>query len=291
MARHSRTNTDIKPIREIDIDNASKDALIEYLCQTIHYEVEKGEDADCDLIRECSDWLDELTADLMVFTPEEFEAKLEALKSGKDVPIFHPHKPHQTTSAPKIKRKVFARVAILVASLVLLSFLSLSVMAKHAGYDSVWTFISTNFMTILGMDSGETITGDGITIINNSGQKQYDTIEELLATEGFNVMYPSEVPDNQRITEIRFVPETEGHYALYFVFSDNSYTFQVYNYYIVNLETLFEHKCISVNGIEYYITSIDGTSYHAICQYNGFEYAIDSPNYDDLLNIINNMKG
>ena len=71
MARHSQINTDGEFRCKIDIVNASKDELIEYLCQTIHYEVEKGEDADCDLIRECSDWLDELTADEFVFTSEK----------------------------------------------------------------------------------------------------------------------------------------------------------------------------------------------------------------------------
>ena len=289
MARHSRINTDIKPVREIDIENASKDELIEYLCQTIHYEVEKGEDADCDLIRECSDWLDDLTADVISFTPEDLEARLEAIKSGKD---SYPSRTHKPYSYPHItKRKVFARVTILVASLVLLSFLSLSVMAMHAGYESVWTYISTNVKTILEMDKGEAVTEDGITIIRNSEPKRYNTIDELLISEGLNVMYPSVIPNNQTITEIRYIDETEEKYILYFGFSDNSYTLQVLNYYITNLETINGYECVSVNGIDYHITSIDGISYHAICQYNGFEYAIDSPNYDDLINIINNMKG
>ena len=180
MARHSRTNTDIKPIREIDIENASKDELIEYLCQTIQSEVEKGENADCDLIRECSDWLDELTADLMVFTPEELEAKLEALKSGKDVPISHQHKPHQTTYTPKIKRKVFARVGILVATIMLLSVLSLSVMAKYAGYDSTWEYISVNVGKLFGLNSGELIREDGITVIKPNGSITYKNIDDFL---------------------------------------------------------------------------------------------------------------
>lgn len=289
MAQHSRINTDIKPVREIDIENASKEELIEYLCQTIHYEVEKGEDADCDLIRECSDWLGELTADKIVFTPEELDAKLEAIKTGKYTNTAKPHKPshiHHVT-----KRKVFARVTILVASLVLLSFLSLSALAMHAGYSCTWEYISTHFMTILGMDSGEIITGDGITIIKHSEQKSYNTIEELLAAEGLDVMYPSVVPNNQKITGIHYMAETGDSYVLYFVFSDNAYALQIFNYYSTNTKALYNHEYLSVNNIDYYITSINGTSYHAICQYKGFEYAIDSPNYDDLLKIINNMKG
>lgn len=103
MAQRSQINAKEKLGREIDLVNASKDELIEHLCKIIEYEVEKGEDADYDLVRECSDWLDELTADEIVFTPEELDARLEALKSGKDVPISNPHKPHPTTAAPRIK--------------------------------------------------------------------------------------------------------------------------------------------------------------------------------------------
>ena len=46
MARHSRANTENKLKRSFDITSASKDELIEYLCQTIQSEVEKGEGAE-----------------------------------------------------------------------------------------------------------------------------------------------------------------------------------------------------------------------------------------------------
>ena len=289
MARHSQINTDGEFGCKIDMVNASKDELIEYLCNTIQYEVEKGEDADYDLVRECSDWLDELTADEFVFTPEELAARLEAIKNGKVIHLSRTHKSH--SHQPFIKRKVFARVSILVASLVLLSFLSLSVLAMHAGYDSVWLYISTNIKTILGMEQGETVTEDGITIIRNSEPKRYNTIDELLVAEGLNVMYPSVIPNNQNITEIRYVDEGEDRYTLYFAFSDNSYTLQVFNYYISNLNMMENVDMVTINGINYYISTKGDASFHAICQHNGFEYAIDSNNYEDLLIIINNMKG
>lgn len=291
MARHSQKNTDGEFGCKIDIVNASKDELIEYLCNTIQYEVEKGEDADYDLVRECSDWLDELTADEFVFTPEELAARLEALKTGKDVPIFHPHKPHQTTSVPKIKRKVFARVAILVASLMLLSIISLSVMANHAGYSSTWEYISTNIGKLFGMNPGETINEDNISVIKNTGIVKYHNMAEFLKAESLNILYPQQMPNDAKITEIRCINETDAHDVMLFVFSDKAYTLQIYNYYFTNLDTLDGYECVTINGIEYHIISIDGIVYHAICQYNGFEYAIDSPNYDDLINIINNMKG
>lgn len=77
-----RTNIDKKLKCKIDITNASKDEIIQYLCHTIHCEVERGMESDCDLIRECSDWLDELTADEIIITPEELAVNLEKIKSS-----------------------------------------------------------------------------------------------------------------------------------------------------------------------------------------------------------------
>lgn len=289
MARHSRANTENQLKRNFDITSASKDELIEYLCQTIQSEVEKGEGADCDLIRECSDWLDELTADEIIFTPEELALRLEAIKSGKIINEVPSEKMRSNGSISK--PRIWSRVTILVASMILLSLLSLTVMAIHAGYDSVWVYISSNFKTILGMDLGEEISNDGITIIKNSQPKYYDSIEELLATEGFDIYYPSLIPNNQSITEIRYVDESRDNYALYFVFSDGSYLFHVVNYYITNLSILDNVETVTVNDMVYYISSKPNNSYHAICQHNGFEYSLDSNNYEDLLFLIYNMKG
>ena len=289
MARHSRANTENQLKRNFDIASASKDELIKYLCQTIQSEVEKGEGADCDLIRECSDWLDELTADEITFTPEELALRLEAIKSGKIINEVPSKKMRSNGSIGK--PRIWSRVTILVASMILLSLLSLTVMAIHAGYDSVWVYISSNFKTILGMDCGEEISNDRITIIKNSQPKHYNSIEELLSTEGFDIYYPSQIPNNQSITEIRYVEESNNKYTLYFVFSDNSYVFQIVNYYITNLSMLEDVNTVTVNDMNYYISTKDNNSFHAICQHNGFEYSLDSNNYDDLLILIYSMKG
>lgn len=290
MAQHSRINTDIKLVREIDIENASKDELIEYLCQTIHYEVEKGEDADCDLIRECSDWLGELTADKIVFTPEELDSKLEAIKSGKDTTnTAKPHKPshiHHVT-----QRKVFARVTILVASLVLLSFLSLSALAMHAGYDSTWEYLVINVNKILGLGVGEQLDAGGITFIKYSESIVYSSMSELLVTEGINILYPQLIPNDQRITQVRLVKKNNDNYTLCLAFSNDSYVFNVSNFYSTDITNLNKFECVTVNDLQYYIIQKNHDVFFAILQYNGFEYTIQAPNYDDLTIIINNTKG
>lgn len=289
MARRSRINTDVKPVRKIDIVNASKDELIEYLCQTINYEVEKGDDADCDLIRECSDWLDELTSDVISFTPEELNTKLDAIKRSNSTCISCPVPTTHTSHIAK--RKVFARVTILVASLILLSLLSLSVMAKYEGYNTAWEYVVSNVNKLFGLESGENLNTDGITFWKYSESINYSNIDELVANESIEVLYPRIVPNNNKIIEVRFLEETEEHYTLCFVFSEESYVFNVSNYYHSNLTKLDNFECLTINDLKFYYTIIDENTYFALLQYNGFEYTIQSSSYDDLLVILKSMKG
>lgn len=287
MARRSRINTDAKPIRKIDIVSVSKDELIEYLCQTIQYEVEKGDDADCDLIRECSDWLDELTLDVISFTPEELKAKLDAIKNSNSTSISSPQKTLHTSRITK--RKIFARATILVASLILLSFLSLSVMAKYEGYNSAWEYIVSNINQILGLKPGDELSSDGITVIMYSESLFYENMDEFIEKEKINIMYPHVMPGDSQITKITFVQENSNNYVMYFMFSNDYYEFNISNYYSLAPENTYE--CITINSFNYYIQIIDDNLYYAMLQHDGFEYTIQAPSYDDLLIILNNMKG
>ena len=289
MAQNSRMNTDNKSTREIDLVNAPKDELIEYLCQTIHYEVEKGEDADCDLIRECSDWLEELTADEIVFSPEELEAKLEAIKNGKNPDTSEIRKHYPRTSIAK--RKIFVRVTILVASLVLLSFLSLSALAMHEGYNSTWEYVVTNVNKLFGLETGEQINADGISFIKYSESIYYSNMTELLTNENIDILYPHSMPHDIKIIEISRVDEFDGKYILYFSFSNKAYVINVSNYFLSDPSSLDGFKSITINDINCFYTMLEENRYYALLQYNGYEYTIQCPSYADLLIILNNMKG
>lgn len=265
-------------------ETASKEELIDYLVKTIHNEVSKGDDADCDLVRECSDWLDELTEDEIVFTPEELERNLERIKAKtvSDKPV-------------KIRKKVawknFVRVALIAAVIFTISLLSLSAVAANQGYDSTWTFLITNVSRILGMDSGDELLGNSVSIIKNTGAVDYNGIEELLSEEKINIMYPHVMPNNVTLQTIYQSIEDNGKYTLSFGFSDKSYIIYVTNYYTTDINLLEKAELISANNINFYTSQKNDALFHAICQYNGFEYNIQCNSYEDLIFIINNMKG
>ena len=283
MAQRSQMNAKEKLGREIDLTNASKDELIEHLCKIIEYEVEKGEDADYDLVRECSDWLDELTEDEVTFTPEELERKLAQLKAGSES-----KKPVKICK--KAKLKTFVRVALIAA--VLASFLSLSIVANKRGYDSTFDYISKQFNTVFGLNFGEQMNQDGITVIKSSHVVKYDDISAFLDGEGFDILYPRDLPNDVRIEQIIYLEENEvGKYTLAFSFSDDSYSLFVSNNYSINMDLLINSEEKIVNDIKYYITKKSSILYHAICHHNDYEYTIQCNDYDALLQIINNMEG
>ena len=284
MAQRSQMNAKEKLGREIDLTNASKDELIEHLCKIIEYEVEKGEDADYDLVRECSDWLDELTEDEVTFTPEELERKLAQLKAGSES-----KKPVKICK--KAKLKTFVRVALIAAVIFAISLVSLSAVAVNKGYGSAWEYISANVEKIFGLNQGEAINGDGITVIKNTGTVRYDNMDELIKSEKLNILYPHMMPDNIQITQLRYINTGDDRHTLCLLFSDSTYSFDISNYYSTDITSISGFEKGFVNDMEYYISKKENDQYFAIIQYNGYEYSIRSISYNNLLTIINSMKG
>jgi len=265
-------------------ETASKEELIHYLVKTIEKEVSKGDDADCDLVRECSDWLDELTEDEVTFTPEELERKLAQLKAGSES-----KKPVKICK--KAKLKTFVRVALIAAVIFAISLVSLSAVAMNKGYGSAWEYISSNVEKIFGLNQGEAINGDGITVIKNSETVRYSNVNEFLKAESLNILYPSVLPEDNLISEIHIVEKTDNQFMIYFIFSKDTNSLNITNYYSSNPAELKGVECITINNFNYYVKRISEDIYYAILQYNGIEYIIQSNSYDDLLIILNNMKG
>ncbi|MBQ3227030.1 MAG: hypothetical protein IJB43_00460 [Clostridia bacterium] len=265
-------------------ETASKEELIDYLVKTIEKEVSKGDDADCDLVRECSDWLDELTEDEVTFTPEELERKLAQLKAGSEL-----KKPVKIRK--KAKLKTFVRVALIAAVIFTISLVSLSAVAMNKGYDSTLNYVVSNIEKILGLAFSEKMYDSGITIINNKTRKCYESMDELIEEENLSILHPASMPDNIRITQINMIHQTEEKYTLFFSFSSDSYKLTLTNYYTIDVANLKGFECVSANIFEYYIIQKDTNDFLALFQYKGFEYIIQSPSYDDLYKMVNSMKG
>ena len=271
-------------------ETMTKEQQIAWLRQIIEYEIGRpAEEMDCDLIKECTAFLGELTCADRPFTDEEIEEKLRNLKGEREQA-----KPTaQILSAPRGKKgcKPWIKVIAVLAATFTVFFATLSIVAKARGYASMREFVRVNARKIVGMDTGDRISEDGITIVKPTGSETYSSIEELVEKEALHILYPTNLPDGVKLTSVLQNDQGDDKYSLFFQFSDETYMIRVTNY-IMDVEADFRVNTLYVvNGIDFYITDIGDNKYHASCQYNGFKYTFQSKSYEELIKLLNNMEG
>ena len=273
---------------------ATKEEQIAWLYQIIKKEVEKSDEGiDYDLVQECTDFLEELMADEIALTSEEIEQKtkrLETINSPvKQDALSHPQ---QNVSKPIVKKrqKSWLKAVAVFAATFTIFFATISVVAKTQGYGSAWDFVITNARKIVGLQPGEQINENGITIVKPTGTTSYESIEELLIAENLHILYPAKLPNDIKLIEISQIFENNEDYYLVFVFSNPIYNFKIYNSYKQN--NSFENaELYSIGEVNFYIKQLEDNLYHATTQYNGNEYVLQCNNYNDLIFILENMKG
>ena len=280
---------DTQPTDCDDDNSTAQDREIERLLDIIDREIEKpDEEIDYDLIEECTARLDELTPLERPYTDEDIEKNLQKLKDD----IRKAEESAKIRSAPTANRwnRPWIKVASAIAACFVVCFSTLSIVAKTQGYGSTWEFVVTNARKIVGMEPGEQTTEDKISIVKFSGTNTYSSIQELVEKENLDILYPTELPNDLKITEIRQVFEENENHSLHFVFSEDNYTFRLYNYVTVsdfpNDEIRYEQ-----HGIIFHIFQKDPNTYLAIAHYDGYEYTIQCNNYDNLIDIINHLRG
>ena len=279
---------DTQPTDCDDDNSTAQDREIERLLDIIDREIEKpDEEIDYDLIEECTARLDELTPLERPYTDEDIEKNLQKLKDD----IRKTEESAKIRSAPTANRwnRPWIKVASAIAACFVVCFSTLSIVAKTQGYNSTWEFVVTNARKIVGMEPGEQVQEDGITLIKPTENTTYSNIEELLKEENLPILYPSNLPENLKIKEVKQVFQNDEKYTLIFVFFDKNCNYNVFNYY--RQENYTEYTEIyRVNEHEFYITQLDD-SYLSIIQYNGYEYVIECKDFDNLTTILNSMKG
>ena len=280
---------DTQPTDCDDDNSTAQDREIERLLDIIDREIEKpDEEIDYDLIEECTARLDELTPLERPYTDEDIEKNLQKLKDD----IRKTEESAKIRSAPTANRwnRPWIKVASAIAACFVVCFSTLSIVAKNQGYGNTWEFVVTNARKIMGMDSGTQTREDKITLIKPTENITYLNIEELLREENLPILYPSNLPENLTIKEVRQVFQNDGKYTLIFVFSNRDYNYKVFNYY--RQENYTEYTEIyRVNDKEFYIIQLDENSYLSVIQYNGYEYVIQCCDFDSLTTILNSMKG
>ncbi|MBQ7335573.1 MAG: hypothetical protein IJW92_03765 [Clostridia bacterium] len=269
----------------LDMKDASREQKIAWLCQIIKNEVEKPEDQrDLDLIAECSEYLEELSDEESEPSPEQIEKALQETKQKYSTPQIT-----KPTVRKKTKPFIKLTIAATVAILVLLS--SLTVAAKVTGCGNAWEMVIENIQKILNMEVGDSYNENGITLIKGDENITYDSVQTLLSSEGYNILYPDNLPNDIRITKITEQVISDTHSVLTFQFSQTNLFMSISDVRNIEDEDLLEEERYETETMIFYIKSFPNGEYQAIGHDSNYEYIVVYNDYDALISILNNMKG
>ncbi|MBQ8432495.1 MAG: hypothetical protein IJX28_06390 [Clostridia bacterium] len=269
----------------LDVDNATNEQKIAWLCQIIKNETEKPEDEqDIDLISECSDYLYELSEAEVAVSEDKLQQGLKEIKQNlqrskiMDVPI-------------KRYRKKFVRTVIILAAAFIALFSGITVAAKTQGYSSAWDFVSQNIEKIIKLKPGDKMEEGNITLIKGEQSISYASIEQLIKEEKYNILYPSKLPNNVVIEKIKQQNFDNDSVILSLQTNDPNLVFSISSNSSVLEEDLQHFEIYETSNITFYIDAKPNNVYLAVGYFENYEYHIIYNDYEMLISILNNMKG
>ena len=271
----------------LNMNKATKEQKIQWLCQMIDNETDKPEEEiDFALIDECSAYLRELSDKAAEATKEQKQRILQQIKAH--------HNQTATTKSDKVLRprwKTVRKVVGIAIAAVLLLTLTLTVIAKVKGYSNAWEYVKENIQRIGGLDAGDRMNDGNITLTKHDGVVTYNSIEELLQEEGYDIMYPSELPDDICITQISHQTISDDHIIYCFQFTDENLFVIVSTTHSILEENLEEHEKINGAFLTAYLVKDEKEDYQAVSYDGKYEYLIRCNDYETLIKVLNGMKG
>ena len=247
-----------------------KKRTIKLLGEIISSESAKPDDeADFVLIEECENLLCELLDADISLSEEDIDARIKKITQKNSKILFG-----------KTKKRISRVVAIACASIAL----CIGVGAAACMIDPK---ILDGIRTILKYNVGESIDIDGITFTNGGKVKEYKTIDELLADNQIDIMYPHELPEGVYIEDV-YVSE-EGLFPIEMALSNNGMIF-IYDTDIEDYEKL---KTISdgieINGNIFYVKQTH-EQWTALVYNDLYMYQITCSNREDLQIIMEGLE-
>ena len=257
--------------------NVSKQSLKDKLMAIILLETSKDyKEMDSDLVTECVDFLMELEGKQRL-TKAEIEQRVNKI----------PFKGKVTAIGSYTKKKIRAkRLAVIAAILaVMVALFGIIAIASGDFFDNFLRNMGNSFHEWI--ESGPKEYGD-ITFYTSDETKTYSSIEELAKSEGIEILYPTWLPENEKIIGIwHFVDDKTERYLFQFDVPTHSMRISVNCELTENLKLNCKEKEIA-GFLVYYEKTPQGIQANFV--YKNNSYAIQSDTEDILFRIIENLK-
>ncbi len=290
----------ITDISQFDPTNAPVESIRKWLFAIIDAELEKDpSERNYDLIMDCSELEAELPASGFELSKEECAAGLERIKAlaaatadeNKKAENKEDYKEIITLkNKPKNKPKKSVRIiAILAASLATL-ILSLSVAAAVQG-KPVIQFISDNIKTMFGMDTGDKLEDDGVTLVKNGELFNYSSIEEAIKSIDSDMLYPTYLPEGIKVDRVVVTNINENaQMSTAYVTNYKDLSIMMFSNVNTTVDNLENSTLYDGGTIDFYIVETPDKKYQAMAIYENIMYNIKYTNYDELIKILDGIK-
>ena len=257
--------------------SAERQSLKDKLMAIILLETSKDyKEMDSDLVTECVDFLMELEGKQKL-TKKEIEQRVNAI----------PFKGKVTAIGSYAKKKIRAkRLAVIAAVLAVIAAL-FGIIAVASGdfLDELIMKLDDSFHEWI--ESGPKEYGD-ITFYTSDETKTYSSIEELAESEGIEILYPTWLPENEKIISIwHFVDGESEEYLLHCDVPNHSIGIKVNFELTESLKLNCTEKEISGQWV-YYEKTPQGIQANFV--YKNNLYIVKSDTEDNLFRIIENLK-
>lgn len=254
-----------------------KQTLKDKLMAIILLETAKDyKEMDSDLVTECVDFLMELEGKERL-SRKEIEQRVKAI----------PFKGKVTAINSYAKRRIRAKRLAIIAA-VLAAFIALFGMFAIASGNTADDLFRQIGNYLLQMSEGSSIEYNDITFVKPGETEKYSSIEELAESEGIKILYPTWLPDNEKIVEVWYM-DVDGS-ERYFMYCDKTeYSIDVFIDKDLSEQT--KSNCLEkeVAGcLVYYLNAEECIQANFVYENN--LYNIHSDTEDNLFRIIENLK-
>ena len=270
----------------LNMSKATKEQKIQWLCQIIDNETDKPEDEmDFALIDECSAYLRELSDKAAEATKEQKQRILQQIKA------HHNQTANHVAKVLRPNWRKIGKIVAIAAAVATILVSTLTVLAKVNGYSSAWEYVTENLQKIASLNAGDRMNEGNITLIKGEESIAYSSIEHLIETEGYNILYPTTLPEGIEITKVSQAIITND-YCLYCIqFTDETLFISVSNKQTISKDDMKRMEEYKTLNILFYIEKISDYTYQAVGYRDEYEYVVYCDSYEKLTVILDGMKG
>lgn len=276
-----------KDISSFDPTNASTEEIRKWLFAIIDAELDKApKDRDYDLIAECSEFESELPGSGIELSESEYVAGLERIMAQT------PATEHKVTKIlePKKKTKKTVRIVAILAASIAALILSLTVAASVQG-KTIWQFVSDNVKIMLGMDTGDKLEDEGITLVKNGELINCTSIADAVKLIDENMLYPTYLPEGVKIEKIVATNvDEESQLKIFYVSNDSELSIMIDTNIDSDYDDWNNATVYSDSIVDFYIMKKSDGSCQAVGLHNNMRYYIKNNNYEELINILDGIK-